>query len=254
MTSDKPRILFCERNGTQREALKLFFEKRGIEVYFSEYDGRKVLQDIEQVCPHMVVLEIHIPHYDAISIKNMCSGESFCPKLFVASGCYDSNTVIEKMMDAGYDRYLLRPYAFEVLQYMMEKLFDADFSGDADMPFLEYRANEILRKLGMPRHVNGYTYLRQAIAMAVNEPLLLNSLTKELYPRIARLNDTTASRVERAMRTAVALTWERGNLREVSRFFSSGINNVWGKPANIEFIAIISDHIRAEIKKEQLMV
>jgi len=206
------------------------------------------------VHPHAVVLEIYMPHYDAVSIKTMCEGKSFSPKLFVAHGCFDSETAIRQVLCAGYDRYLLRPYAFEILQDMMEKLFDADFSGNADLPVLEYRANEILHNLGMPSHITGYTYLRQAIAMAVKDPMLLNSLTKEFYPRLARLNGTTASRVERAMRTAVALTWERGNLREVNRFFCSGINNVWGKPTNSEFIAIISDHIRAEIKKEQFTV
>ncbi len=254
MIVKKPKILFAEQNPQQREALKFFFENKGAEVHFSDHDGRKVLQDIKDFAPNIVVLEVFMPHYDAVAIKNLCCGKPYCPVLFVAQGSYVSDKIIQNVMDAGFDRYLLRPFAFETLLDMAAGVFGKDFGSKPNLTYLEYRAEEVLKSMRMPSHVNGYKYLRQGIAMAIKQPLILNNMTKEFYPGIAKLNNTTASRVERAIRNAIEITWERGNLAEVNEYFSCGINDVWGKPTNKEFVAIVSDRIRTQLKKENMIV
>ncbi|MBE6877854.1 MAG: response regulator [Ruminococcaceae bacterium] len=253
MITKKPRILFAEQNPQQRQALEFFFEDKGVEVHFSDHDGRMVLQDIEDFAPHIVVLDVFMPHYDAVAVKNLCQAKEHCPLLFVAQGSYVSDKIIQYVMDAGYDRYLLRPFAFEILLDMTTAVFGKDFGRKSGLTSLECRAEKILKQMGMPSYITGYKYLRQGISMAIKQPLVLEHMTKEFYPGIAKLNNTTASSVERAIRNAVSIVWERGNLAVVNEYFCCGINSVWGKPANKEFVAIVSDRLRAQIRKENMI-
>lgn len=113
---------------------------------------------------------------------------------------------------------------------------------------LETDVTDILHEVGVPAHIKGYQYLRDGIMMCVNEPEMLNSVTKILYPTIAKKNNTTASRVERAIRHSIEVAWNRGNMDMVYELFGYTINSGKGKPTNSEFIAMISDKIRLDYK------
>ena len=251
MITTKARILFSERNPYQAEAIKYFFSNRDVEVHISPADGKKVLEDIENFCPHIVVLDIFMPHYDAVAVKDYCQGKSFCPLVFLAHGCFTGDRIIQGILAAGYERYLLRPYAFEVLLDIMEKALKMELGARTDLTETETRADEILGSMGMSNHMLGRRYLCQGIAMAVENPAVLNSITKDFYPAIAQRNNTTASRVERAIRTAIYAAWERGNIQMLDEYFSCGINDVWGKPTCSEFVSIVSDRLKKQLQQNR---
>ena len=128
----------------------------------------------------------------------------------------------------------------DILDMKKEKSFDND---------LEARVTEVLHNMGVPAHIKGYDFLRQSIIMAVEDPQVIRLVTKRLYPDIARMNNTTASRVERAIRHAIEVAWDRGNVDVLNEYFGYTINNMRGKPTNSEFVAMKSDILRLENKK-----
>ena len=114
---------------------------------------------------------------------------------------------------------------------------------------LEHTVTEIIHEVGVPAHIKGYQYLREAIMMSVNDMDMLNSITKVLYPTIAKKFDTTSSRVERAIRHAIEVAWSRGKMDTIDELFGYTVNNGKGKPTNSEFIALITDKIRLQMKQ-----
>ena len=114
---------------------------------------------------------------------------------------------------------------------------------------LESRVTSVLHNMGVPAHIKGYSFLRQSIIMAVEDVEVISLVTKRLYPDIARINKTTASRVERAIRHAIEVAWDRGNVDVLNEYFGYTINNMRGKPTNSEFIAMIADRLRLENKR-----
>ena len=115
---------------------------------------------------------------------------------------------------------------------------------------VETRVTDVIHTLGVPAHIKGYSYLRRAIELCVAEPELLNLITKALYPRVARAFGTTASRVERAIRHAIEVAWDRGDIDVLQRYFGNTVSLDKGRPTNSEFIALVTDRIRLEMKKE----
>ena len=138
---------------------------------------------------------------------------------------------------------ILRNVFDKILGIKREKTADND---------LETRVTAVLHNMGVPAHIKGYGFLRQAVIMAVEEPEVISLVTKRLYPDIARMNGTTASRVERAIRHAIEVAWDRGNVDVLNEYFGYTINNMRGKPTNSEFVAMISDKIRLENKKYRI--
>jgi two-component system response regulator (stage 0 sporulation protein A) len=125
---------------------------------------------------------------------------------------------------------------------------DAPMHPRAALPDLEVMVTEIIHQIGVPAHIKGYHYLRDSIIMAVKEPDIINSITKQLYPGVAKKNSTTPSRVERAIRHAIEVAWDRGDVDVLNAYFGYTIHNGRGKPTNSEFIAMISDKLRLKLK------
>lgn len=144
----------------------------------------------------------------------------------------------------------LKKEAYELIrQYHDEKLRATEVPKKCAFN-LELRVTEIIHEIGVPAHIKGYQYLREAINLAVNDMEIINSITKELYPQIARKFNTTASRVERAIRHATEVAWDRGDIDTLQKWFGFTVSNQKGKPTNSEFIALVADKIRLEMKKE----
>ena len=117
---------------------------------------------------------------------------------------------------------------------------------------LESDVTEVIHEIGVPAHIKGYQYLRDAIVMSVNDMDMLNSITKVLYPTIAKKYQTTSSRVERAIRHAIEVAWDRGDLDTLQRFFGYTVSNTKGKPTNSEFIALIADKLSLQLKSSEV--
>jgi len=253
MITKELRILFSEQNPEQQSGLKHFFDSKGIKTYFCAKDGKEVLKEIDRVAPQVVVLDVFLASLDAIGVKQACESKPASPKLFFASGSCDNERIANQMYDAGFDYYMLKPYSYEMLLNRAEQLLGAAFGKKVQESDLEMRVSDILHTMGVPAHVKGYNFLRQSIIMVINEPEVISLVTKRLYPDIAKLNSTTASRVERAIRHAIEIAWDRGNVEIMNDYFGYTINNMRGKPTNSEFIAMISDRLRLTLKKEKLI-
>ena len=252
MITKELRILFSEQSPEQQAGLKHFFDSKGIKTYFCAKDGKEVLKEIERIAPQVVVLDVFLSSLDAIGVIQACKDKASRPRLFFATGNVDNERITNLLYSEGYDYFMLRPYSCEVLLDVTQQMLGADFGRKTVESDLECRVSQILHTMGVPAHVKGYNFLRQSIIMVINEPEVISLVTKRLYPDIAKLNNTTASRVERAIRHAIEIAWDRGNVEIMNDYFGYTINNMRGKPTNSEFIAMISDKMRLALKKEKL--
>ena len=251
MENKELKILFSEQSAEQTSAIKRFFEEKGIKTFFCSKDGKDVLNTIERIRPQIVVLDVFLSSLDAISVKKACDSLSCTPELFFAVGAYDNEKIAFQMMNNGFNYYFLKPFDCSSMLDRIEEFMDVDINGQLADTELECKVSEILHTMGVPAHIKGYHFLRQSIIMVIKDPEVISLVTKRLYPDIAALNKTTASRVERAIRHAIEVAWDRGNVEVMNDYFGYTINNMRGKPTNSEFIAMISDRMRLEMKKER---
>ena len=249
MKNKNLKILFSEQSAEQMSAIKRFFDKKEIQTFFCAKDGKEVLNSIEQIKPDVVVVDVFMSSMDAISVRKACEKLSSCPELFYATGSFDSDKTASHMLENGFNFYFLKPYDYSCLLGHIEDDITTDLSEDDGSAKLEVDVSEILHTLGVPAHIKGYHFLRQAIIMVINDPELMSLVTKRLYPDVAELNKTTASRVERAIRHAIEVAWDRGNVEVMNDYFGYTINNMRGKPTNSEFIAMVSDRMRLAMRK-----
>jgi two-component system response regulator (stage 0 sporulation protein A) len=156
-------------------------------------------------------------------------------------------------MNSGADYFMLKPYDVEQLCENISVLMkNKDDNSVAPLRIdafgIELRVTQILHEIGVPAHIKGYHYLRDSIMMSIEKPEIINAVTKQLYPSVAKKYQTTSSRVERAIRHAIEVAWDRGDVDVLNSYFGYTIHNDRGKPTNSEFIAMISDRLRLQIK------
>ena len=171
-------------------------------------------------------------------------------------------TITQKAINLGAEYYIVKPFSFDILLKRINQLAGNEVAETGKMNYvrsigrgsqvqrdeLELEITNIIHEVGVPAHIKGYHYLRDAIMMVVDDMELLGAVTKELYPAIAQKNNTTPSRVERAIRHAIEVAWNRGKIETIDQLFGYTVENNKGKPTNSEFIAIISDKLRLEWK------
>ncbi|MCI6639184.1 MAG: sporulation transcription factor Spo0A [Pygmaiobacter massiliensis] len=222
--------------------------QKKIELVVCQRNGSAVLEALERLHPAAALLEAFMPELDAVAIKLRYEANPKNPPMhFFAMGT-SSNQMLEKeILDSGIGYYFLKPFDAET----MARVVAHSVGVQAEQPVQddEYQVTEILHQIGVPAHIKGYQFLRDAILMNVEDPSLINSVTKRLYPDIAKRNATTASRVERAIRHAIEVAWDRGDVDVLNSYFGYTIHNLRGKPTNSEFIAMISDRMRLAKKR-----
>ena len=245
------KILFCEQNRQIIEGCKLFFESKDATIDFCDKDGEILLEKIKQFSPDVVFTDVFLRNFDAIAVKEKAIKLENPPKLFFATCSIDNDETIRQVMQAGFNYYFLKPYSFEAAFNRIITLLDIKQTISDDN--LELRVTEILHNMGVPAHIRGYEFLRQSIIMVIKDQEVISLVTKRLYPDIAKSNGTTASRVERAIRHAIEVAWDRGNVDVLNDYFGYTINNMRGKPTNSEFIAMIADKLRLENKRKGII-
>ena len=245
------KILFCEQNIRVVQGLQHFFSQKDVEIQFCNKDGNILLEKIKEFKPDVVFCDVFLSGMDAIAVKEKAMELEAVPKLFFATSSFDNEDTIHQVMQAGFNYYFLKPYSFEVAYARICSLLEMKTTDNSDND-LESKVTSVLHNMGVPAHIKGYGFLRQSIIMAVEDPQVISLVTKRLYPDIAKLNNTTASRVERAIRHAIEVAWDRGNVDVLNEYFGYTINNMRGKPTNSEFVAMISDRIRLENKKHKM--
>ena len=228
----------------------------GIDAELIEKDGKRVLDAVVAQHPDVIIMDFFLPRLDAIGvIKGMTALHlAYRPRVMIMSS-FDNPGLEQEAMHAGADYYFLKPFDADEMSERILSLCRRDPEPHAGnvMPLpasntLEMRVTEIIHQIGVPAHIKGYHYLREAILMAIQDDDIINAVTKRLYPAVAKKFNTTSSRVERAIRHAIEVAWDRGDVETLNSYFGYTIQNDRGKPTNSEFIAMISDKVRLQLK------
>ncbi len=232
---------------------------RSIEVTGKALDGKQGLELIRRKKPDLILLDIIMPRMDGISMLKAMSElppEIRRPAVIVVSAV-GQEVMVEQAFSLGARFYLMKPFEDNALLEQIHQILGdegytaqlvsdtpAVYNSSYEPPTLEQEVSDTLITLGVPAHIRGYHYLRDAIMMAVQNKEVLNLVTKVLYPAVARMNNTTPGRVERSMRHAIELSWARGDREAISEMFGFPAGGRHGKPTNSEYIALIADKIR----------
>lgn len=225
----------------------------GVDLIPCPRDGMRVLEDIATLKPEVAIVDVFMSGLDGIGVLNALDrlGMDDRPGMILMSG-FQSEKLESEVMDAGADCFMVRPFDYGKLAIKLHELARVQNRPSASRngvrrfsdSNLEVTITEIIHQIGVPAHIKGYHYLRFAIMTAVNNPDIINAVTKQLYPCVAKQFDTTSSRVERAIRHAIEVAWDRGDVEVLNSYFGYTIHNSRGKPTNSEFIAMISDKLR----------
>ncbi|WP_094603295.1 Stage 0 sporulation protein A [Sporomusa silvacetica DSM 10669] len=230
-----------------------------IELVGVAYNGEQILSIIEEKLPDVIVLDIIMPHLDGLGVLERLnlSNNTKRPKIIMLTA-FGQETITQRVVELGADYYVLKPFNMDVLISRIRQLagtvnMSHPVTAAATMPVIKSRpidveVTNIIREIGIPAHIKGYQYLRDAIMMIVAEVELLGAVTKVLYPMIAEKYSTTPSRVERAIRHAIEVAWNRGNIEMINKIFGYTIKLDKGKPTNSEFMAMIADKLRMEMR------
>ena len=249
-TMDKVRFLMSDTGAQITEACREALEQKGVEVTVVEKDGNKVLQKMLAVRPQVVLLDAFMPGLDALAVKQRYNAAGERHTSFFVTGAFQSEEMVQELLDEGFAYYFVKPFDESVLAARVLKAASGQekhllhTSVDSD----ELTVTEILHQIGVPAHIKGYQYVREAIVIAVQDMDVINAVTKVLYPEVARRYSTTPSRVERAVRHAIEVAWDRGDLETLQHYFGYTVSNTKGKPTNSEFIAMIADRMRLDKK------
>ena len=225
-------------------------------------DGEEAYKMIRDKEPDVVLLDIVMPKLDGLGVLEKVNSDSTLKKQpsFVMISAIGQEQITEAAFSRGADYFIMKPFDNEMVLSRIKNLRNMKTASDAKVATayekvnssaeknLETQVTSIIHEVGVPAHIKGYQYLREAIMMSVNDMDMLNSITKVLYPGIAKRYDTTPSRVERAIRHAIEVAWSRGKMDTIDEMFGYTISNGKGKPTNSEFIALITDRIRLQMK------
>ncbi len=243
----RKKILLSDDVSDFRAACQEKLCDKGYDVILRKRDGFEVLSAIQNEHPDLVVMDTQMRHVDAIAVLNTLSSEEHIPHFILTSSFV--NSITEKMLAKTPGCHLmLRPIEVSVLVDRIAAICEMDDRNETgsseESQQREIIVTDILHQIGVPAHIKGYHYLRKSILMVLSNMNLLGAITKELYPAVAKEFSTTPSRVERAIRHAIEVAWDRGDVEVLNSFFGYTIQNSRGKPTNSEFIAMIADQIR----------
>jgi len=276
----KIEVLLADDNREFANLLSEYIgEQDDLEVVGVAYNGEEVMEIIEDkgIVPDVLILDIIMPHLDGLGVLERLRELNLepAPKIVMLTA-FGQENITQKAVQLGASYYILKPFDMDVLVNRIRQLASGPVPAGGSMngagsmnglgsqmrkrqtslvqtkpqgkPNLDASITNIIHEVGVPAHIKGYQYLRDAITMVYNNIELLSAVTKTLYPAIAEKYRTTPSRVERAIRHAIEVAWTRGNIDSISHLFGYTINISKAKPTNSEFIAMVADKLRIEHK------
>ena len=218
-------------------------------------DGEQAMQLLEERKPDILVLDLMLAKKDGLSILKSMTGWERRPAVVATSG-FMTDYVASAAAGLGVAYLILKPCDLQALVDRLDELrFDSGRLSIQRRPAqqsIEALVTGIIHEIGVPAHIKGYQYLREAIIIAVGDMDVINAITKVLYPQVAKTFQPTPSRVERAIRHAIEVAWDRGDLDTLQRFFGYTVSNTKGKPTNSEFIALIADKLQLQLKANEI--
>ena len=220
-----------------------------MEVVGETGDGPQLLEMVRTLQPDAVIMEMVLSGMDGIEVLEQLKALNLehRPRILVLSS-YIHGAIADLAAANGADHFMVKPCKFSTICTRIRQLttFDAMEEDKSRSHSLETLVTSIIHEVGVPAHIKGYQYLREAILIAVDDMEVINAVTKVLYPEVAKRFGTTASRVERAIRHAIEVAWDRGDLETLQKYFGYTVSNVKGKPTNSEFIAMIADRLQLQ--------
>lgn len=263
--SEKISVIIVDDNEKVIENIDSALSKdTAIQIIGKAKNGQEAYELIRKSTPDVVILDLIMPKMDGLSLMNKVNEDGAMIKMpfFIITSAISDENVIQDAFGYGAGYYLLKPFETNMIADRVKgvKSYNKRIpetkkiigAGEDRKHFMERNiendVTSIIHDVGVPAHIKGYQYLREAIIMSVNDNEMLNSITKILYPSIAKKFQTTSSRVERAIRHAIEVAWNRGRMDTIDELFGYTINAEKGKPTNSEFIALIADKIRLEYK------
>ena len=236
----------------RRHLIEALQNESDMEVVGETGDGQQLLEMVRTLQPDAVVMEMVLSGMDGIEVLEQLRElpPEHRPRILVLSS-YIHGAIADLAAANGADHFMVKPCKFSTICARIRQLttFDAMEEDKSRSHSLETLVTSIIHEVGVPAHIKGYQYLREAILIAVDDMEVINAVTKVLYPEVAKRFGTTASRVERAIRHAIEVAWDRGDVDTLNRYFGYTIHNMRGKPTNSEFIAMIADKMRLDKKR-----
>ena len=249
-----PNREFCRQLG------ELAAAEGDMELVGTAGDGLEALSMAGQLRPDLLLLELVLPKLDGLEVLRRLRDKGTSCRVIVLSG-FVNGKVIAECSDCGADYFIPKPCDVQALISRIRQLscdlprtpgVGVDFRQSAEGSFedadLEAIVTDIIHEIGVPAHIKGYQYLREAIILTIKDMDMINAVTKVLYPEVAKRFGTTPSRVERAIRHAIEVAWDRGDVETLQRFFGYTVSGIKGKPTNSEFIAMIADNLSLKRK------
>ena len=228
----------------------------GFQVVGTAGDGEQAIRMVMDKKPDILVLDLMLSKQDGIAVLKAISAMEH-PPVALATTAFITSYVSTAAANLGVRYLMLKPCDITALVERLEEIRGADrvrsvSTRRSDKASIESMVTSIIHEIGVPAHIKGYQYLREAIIIAVGDMDVINAITKVLYPQVAKTFQTTPSRVERAIRHAIEVAWDRGDLDTLQRFFGYTVSNTKGKPTNSEFIALIADKLQLQLKSSEV--
>jgi two-component system response regulator (stage 0 sporulation protein A) len=261
MGMDKLKVAIADDNKELVRTMVAYFERHPeIEVIWTAHNGKVCLSMLEEKKPDVLLLDIIMPHLDGIAVLETLSGNAQTSDVHIIMlTAFGQEDVMTQAASLGAAYFMLKPFEFERLTNQIFQVagtrkqivpiaqsVEGYATGAVSQKVLDTTITAIIKEIGVPAHIKGYAFIREAIHMVYTDVDLLGSVTKVLYPEIAKKYNTTSSRVERAIRHAIEVAWNRGNYDVISKMFGYTVHHLKSKPTNSEFIAMIADKIRLE--------
>ena len=250
------KILICKNCIEECHDLMKQLENNSFNVIVAPRDGNAIISYIKEQDPTIVICEAFMPNNDAINIMQEFKDVKNKPKFIIVSS--SNNTFLEReIMKNGASYFILKPFSTSSLISIIKTVINTAPPKRSPIKVessLEEQVTKMIHQIGVPAHIKGYHYLRKGIIFCVEDNEMINSVTKTLYPSIAKSFHTTPSRVERAIRHAIEVAWDRGDVDVLNSYFGYTIHNGRGKPTNSEFMAMLSDKIKLQLHSDKIEV
>lgn len=247
------KVLMIDDNVNLINMVKEYFKgSNDVCISFEAYDGLEGIKTIEDNIDNIdvVLLDLIMPNKDGMYVLEEMKKRGINKNVIVQTS-YNAADVIREVSEYGVNYFILKPYGLEDLEKRIISLFREKDTKSLDMNYnnLQISITKVLHELGIPSHIKGYQYIREGISIVYNNPEKIGGITKELYPELANKYDTTVSRVERAIRHAIEVSWNRGDWDLMEEIFGHSVDIDKAKPTNSEFIVTVADKLRLERNK-----
>ena len=257
-------LVIADANDDFRHVCKQALQDgEGIDLLAEASDGEALLQSIKRFQPDVVLMDLILPKLDGFAVLKSLQALSSARPAVIVLTAFSNPDVISDAAALGAYYFFAKPCDFSELLERIRAVGRQRSGRTNGMPLpaaqqlnkpeqrLETMVTEIIHEIGIPAHIKGYQYIREAIILTVRDMDLINAVTKALYPMVAKRYGTTSSRVERAIRHAIEVAWDRGDIEVLQKYFGYTVSNIKGKPTNSEFIALIADRLQLRLKEQE---